>query len=229
MPRSDQDKARALPSVKAYAITEEWEGTGGIYFARHAITAKKAFANEHNDGELNGIVCRRAPWADDYADKPLPANLMVEYGWWFECVGCGNHIDRDSFEDEGRDISNIIGTQHSQVFCDTTCADEYAAQKRAREAVEAEAISFLRKKVLERFPGVEFVTGFGSEHAYARWNDGRAVLHQAVVSFTFPGQKIGPASLRMDNVDSKWLALPAFHCCYGDKEAFEAFTASTRP
>ena len=50
--------------LKAFAVQEDCEGTGGIYYAEHAITAKKRFANENNDGELNGITCQRAPWAD---------------------------------------------------------------------------------------------------------------------------------------------------------------------
>ena len=219
------NKGSKATSLTAFSIIEELEGTGAIYFAKHAITAKKAFANEHNDGDLGGITCRRAAWADDYADKPLPANLMVEHGWWFECVECGNRIELQNFEDEGRDISAIVGTQHSLVFCDAICAEQYTAKKRACRVVEDDAIAFLRTKVLDRLPGVEFVTGNGIEHAYARWKNGRPVLHQAVISFNFPGQKIGPASLRMDDVDSKWLALPTFHCCSGDRDAFEAFAA----
>ncbi len=79
-------------SMKAYAVQEDYEGTGAIIFAKHAIQARRWGANEFNGGELGGMTCRRAPWADQYAPGPIPAEVMMEHGWSFLCVRCERRV-----------------------------------------------------------------------------------------------------------------------------------------
>src|SRR5687767_14229018 len=51
-----RDDVSETPALRAYAVTEEDEGTGGIIFARHAIVARRAGANEYNGGEFHGVT-----------------------------------------------------------------------------------------------------------------------------------------------------------------------------
>ena len=82
--------------VRAYVVLENDERSGAIYFARHAITARKAGANEYGDGELSYVTCNRAPYADQFAETGMvPASVLVENGWHFECGSCGHRIDDD--------------------------------------------------------------------------------------------------------------------------------------
>ena len=55
-----------MAKMKAYAVTEEDENTGGIIYAEHNIVARRLGANEYADGEIAYVSCRRAPWADEY-------------------------------------------------------------------------------------------------------------------------------------------------------------------
>lgn len=218
--------------LKAYACTEEDENTGGIYFAPDNIRARKAFSNEYHDGELGGLRVLRAPWADQFADtRNVPASAMIANGWHFECSHCGERIDSDRLMDRGLSEDDVVGTQWSHVFCNTEEEAAWNERQRQLRAVEQGAIDTLRGVVLKRFPGVEFVTGFGKEHAYAqRDGDGNITVKQAFVSFKFPGQKYGPATLRMDwDWRTKMGPIrPHFTCCTGDREAFEAWAKETR-
>ena len=88
--------AEAAKPLLAYAVTEDFEGMGGIVFARSNIEARKWGAREYNDGELGGMTCKRVPWADRYAsERDIPISAMVDVGWHFECHGCGRRIDTD--------------------------------------------------------------------------------------------------------------------------------------
>ena len=72
-----------MGALRAFAVTEEDEGTGAIYFAKHDIVAKKLGANDFAGGEIDYISCRRAPWADAYIDRPLPVRGRIKNGSLF--------------------------------------------------------------------------------------------------------------------------------------------------
>lgn len=103
-----------MMALKAYAVLEKDEYTGDIYFAPRAIVAAKAGANEYGDGELSYIQCRRAPWADAFARKGVPAKVAVDHGWHFECHGCGIQIDSDLEEEHRLPVDGIVGTMDSR-------------------------------------------------------------------------------------------------------------------
>lgn len=224
-------------ALKAFAVLEEGENTGGIVFARHAIVARRDGANEYNGGEFHGVSCRRAPWADEWADRDedIPARVLIDHGWHFECCGCGHTIDNDWLYDEDLPLDGVIGTQHSKVYCSEICEARDKLRAAIKRDHERRAIEALKAFVLKRFPGVVIEDGPDNwkPHAYASDNDGGAVawhVRQAVVSFKFPGMKIAPATCRIERgqrhdrfIGPVW---PEFSCCYGDKEAFEAWVAS---
>jgi len=236
--------------MKAYAVLEEYENTGGIFYARHAVVARRNGANEHADGEFSAVTCRRAHWADDYYGKGLPISVMVQHGWHFECAGCGRRIDEDMADWRGQtrdehsfrqilsiarryrkwEPSHIVGTQHGIAFCTSQCHDEHEAHEAERKRRQAHAIEVFRRRVLKRFPDAKLVDDPSRlrPHAFATMNKGRWCVEQVSVEFEFPGMKHGPAQYRWDRRDI-WRdrRKPYFTCCAGDKEAFEEYAVAT--
>lgn len=223
--------------LRAFSVTEEDENSGAIIFARHAIVAAKAGANEYADGDLGSVSCRRAPWADEYAGKPLPARVMIGHGWHFECSGCGARIDEDYLGEKKLPLEGVIGTQYSAVYCGKRCCRRDLSLTRRRKAEEQRAIDAFKAIVRKRFPDADFCddppySDRYRERHHAYVVPGRAgwQWQQVVVSFRFPGMKIAPAHLRFDHQSSRFLGPPAlgYTCCNGDREAFEAYAAATK-
>jgi len=179
--------------LKAYAVTEPYENKGGIYFAKSNLDARKWGANIWNDNELGGMRVVRAPWADGYS--VVPASLMVDHGWHFECHGCGELIDEDWLHDNNKNSRDVLGSQWGNVFCDQNCKAFYEEQEKQRKEVECNYLAVLREIVTTRFGMVKFTE---RNHAYATKCKGVWILQQAEVYFEFPGMKVGPASLRAD-------------------------------
>jgi hypothetical protein len=232
-------------SLKAYAVIENYESTGAIFFAKHAVTARRLGANEYADGDFSGVSCKRAKWADKYAGQVVPVSDLVAHGWRFECSGCGVTIDDTLHEWQERAFhfeslsdmlkiarryrnwspSDIIGHQHSQVFCDQRCKDEYEAHEAERKRRQENALQAMRLKVLKRFPNAQFSDD--GNHAYARYDKGRWKVQQCWAAFIFDGMKYGPAKLIWDAPGSyRKLEKAHFTCCSGDKDAFEAWAKS---
>ncbi|VIO73840.1 hypothetical protein [Bradyrhizobium ivorense] len=220
--------------MKAFAVLEDQENTGAIIFADHAIVARRRGADEYNGGELRGISCRRAPWADRFAGEPVPASVMIGNGWHFECGHCGARIDTDYLDEEDLPLDGVIGTQHSIVYCSAICEAEDNLERAIRADHQRRAIEALSKFVRRRFPGVTVRTDDNNQpHAYAAQLKGVWQIEQVVVSFDFPGMKIAPAQCRIDRRDARHEKMvgptkPYFTCCGGDKEAFEAFARETK-
>lgn len=230
------DRGPMTKPLKAYAVLEEGENTGGIVFAAHAIVARRQGAAIFGDGEFEGVSCRRAPWADHCAKTGVvPVSLMIDHGWRFECYGCGATIDRDWLYDMGLPLLGVIGTQHSSIFCCDSCRSRHKAREAVRCEIEADMIERLKAMVLRRLPGAEICSQdqwASRAHAEQGWDSGAWAVNGAVVFFAFPGMRIGPASLvlRRDYLKINRIGPidPSFECCAGDQEAFEAFAAETR-
>ncbi|WP_407146267.1 hypothetical protein [Bradyrhizobium sp. ORS 86] len=218
--------------MKAFAVTEDQENTGEIIFAEHAIVARRRGADEYNDGELSGITCRRAPWADKFEGQPVPAWVMIDNGWHFDCGHCGARIDSDYLYDEDLPLKGVIGTQHSLVYCSAICEAEDRLEQAIRADHQRRAIEALSNFVRKRFPAVTIrADGNNAPHAYAAQRRGSWQVEQVVVSFDFPGMKIAPAQCRIDRsgirddqlIGPLW---PRFLCCNGDRDVFERWAAS---
>jgi hypothetical protein len=225
-----------MSALRAFAVTENDEGTGAIYFAEHDIVAKRRGANEFGDGELSYVSCRRVPWADEYAGKPVPARVMIENGWHFDCSGCEWRIDEDELRERRLLVDGVIGTQHGRVYCSAKCCRRDLSIERRTRAEQQRAIEALKAIVRKRFPEVEFTDQHENSnwrhHAYVTYHHGQRgwFWEQVSVSFIFPGMKIGPATLGLDRRWSSDIGpvAPAYRCCDGDREAFEAYAAATR-
>lgn len=86
----------ALPAkpLKAYCVSEEHEGTGGIVFAHHNAVARRHGACEFGDGDWESVTCRRAPEFDQYAPGPVPDYALSDNGWYLWCkCGCDRKIE----------------------------------------------------------------------------------------------------------------------------------------
>ena len=237
----------------AFAVTEIDDHTGGIVWARTKKAARIKGAARWGHDDPAYVTCRREPWADRFHGKPLPAWVMAAQGWNFECVGCGHRIDDDlpnwqdrcgaddTFADMLREArryrgwtpADVVGHQHSAIFCNQQCKDADDAYRAACKRKEAHAIRVFQAMVLKRFPGVTLVTDRDRlrPHAYATSRKRGIVVQQVSVEFEFPGMRYGPASLRWDSPFSssyRKAEKPFYSCCNGDVEAFEAFAAAMR-
>ena len=125
---------KAPKPLLAYSVTEEFEGTGGIVFARSAIAARRIGAERYADGEFENAQCRRAPYADEYAESGVvPASRLIAEGWHFECSGCSRTIDNDYLWERDIDPSDVVGTQDSSVYCNELCEAHEALESRTTE------------------------------------------------------------------------------------------------
>jgi hypothetical protein len=211
--------------MKAFAVQEDCEGTGDIFYADHAITAKKRFANEFGDGDLSGISCHRAPWADAYAPH-CPRLVMIDHGWWIECNGCGVRIDSDlevNPDDPDEEVRKLDPVEDDRgLFCLASCRDRYLADRAARQDAEAAARATLEVKLLAKLPGVTVV---GEIHSYVEKRDGLYVARQTRAAFDFPGSTIGPAYFSHNEIGEE----PSVTVCQGDLPAWETWRASLQP
>lgn len=227
-----QDELMAVEeALKAFAVTENDESMGGIVFAKSAIAARRMGANQYADGEFAYVSCRRAKWADHCAETGIvPASLMIECGWHFECGSCGERVDSDWLYENDRDPEDVIGTQHSTVYCTPLCEARERLSRAEAKHRETRWIRRFRKIILRRFPGVTICTDErtfkGSGHAYCSFQQGKWRMRQVSVAFEFPGMVIAPAALRWDRDHRHRVGRPSkphWSVCNGDKDAFEAF------
>lgn len=211
----------------AYAVLENDERTGGIIYATSNIAARRQGANEYGDGELSYVTCNRAPWADRYHGKPIPIDLMVLHGWWFECGHCGKRIDEDLLWEKQIEPEDLIGFEHSVSYCDARCEAGAALDKAHREHLQKRWLRRFAKIVKRRFPEAVPVL----KHAYASHDGTRYRLQEVTVAFDFPGRQHWPAELtwhRMRSWKDQLRSKPYYQCAGGDREAFEAYADATR-
>lgn len=215
---------------RAYAVLETDENTGSIYFAASARTARRYGANEYADGEIRYVECYRTPWADAYAEtQKVPASIAIRHGWHFECAGCAARIDEDFICDHpSRAFDKIIGFVGTAVWCSPRCKSREESRQRARKKAQNAAIKMLRTLIRNRFPDAKIID---PGYAYAGYKAGRThIIEDACVDFSFPGMKIGPASLRLRRPQNLIGPIhPQYYCCNGDKDAFENYADRTRP
>lgn len=230
--------------LKAFAVLEKEENTGGIIFAERDINARKAGANEYADGEITGVTCRRAPWADQYADTgKVPVRVQVEAGWHYECSGCAVRIDEylyDRYEPEGEQENEKMALTYNgwtpadivedgqMVYCQEACRAAYKRERAAIEAQELRHRNRLEHFLRRRFPDIALInrdTFRGRVHTYCRRGiDGKIRLDQANIPFDYPGMKHGPGDLHFERSryrhDRRRLT---YNCAGGDVDTFVAW------
>lgn len=213
--------AKPRPPLRAYVVQGEYEGSGGVYYARHAIVARRAGANEHNGGEIQGTTCKRAPWADAYAPGPCPKLVLIAQGWWFECCGCNGEIRDDAESGDERSVSPRKAVEVGDLlYCSPLCRRRALAEKTRRDVLKLRAIQQLRDRLWKVVPGVTLV----GDHAYVNTVDGRLRAIEVRLDFKFPGSKHGPAHYRLDRGKTE----PELTVPYGDLAAWDAWRESQK-
>ena len=207
---------------KAYSFIEPCNNAGAIYFANSNIEARKIGANEFNDGELGGVTCSRAPWADKYVGEGIPIWKMMAEGWNFECCGCGITMDIDTLEDEGIDFTKSIGTQHSMCFCQQSCKQKYQQERQEIEALQDYYIHLFKDMIASKFGHVEFSENAFQRHAYVTKHLGVFNLQQCRVTFKLPGITYEASLEYWFKYQEMGPIKPFYMCAKCDREAFEA-------
>lgn len=205
-------------AVKAFAVLVDYENTGGIVFAKSNVVARRLGANQYADGEFSHVSCRRAPYADDYAERPMPAWLMVAHGWRFDCSACGVRIDEDCIEEAGLEIGGVIGHQNGHIYCDSVCEAAHEMERAGSKYRAARWYRRFERIILRKFPRAEIVRGgrFFTRNYHSHLVAGKHRTQQIIVSFDFEGRKYAYASLRYDR--GKGIR---FECSAGDRATFE--------
>lgn len=216
---------------RAYSYNETDEWSGGIVFARSNIEARRLGANLLHMDEIAGLTVQRRPDLDKYEATGVPARVLIEGGWWFECHGCGLQISDCGMEDAGLPLSGVVGKSHGAVYCSHQCRRDHLASEAAADAFGKAFLDMMQDLVRARFPGAEIHFGDGRHHAYVPRHHFPLTVVQARVEFDWPGQNIGRASLEYHHAGNYGQTIigpvrPEFRCCNGDREAFEMFAAA---
>ncbi|PZU80665.1 MAG: hypothetical protein DI528_22220 [Shinella sp.] len=141
----------ALKPIRAFAVLERCENTGGGVFARQDIVARKLGACTYSDGDIANVECRRAHWADEFADTGVvPAKLAIAHNWRFECHGCGATINEDWLAEAGLELDGVIGSVNGRVFCCAECKQRHDDIETRKKLVGEEFLETLRAVVRRR-------------------------------------------------------------------------------
>lgn len=208
-----------MKKLKAYMVREDYEGHAVIAFATNNATARREGGQELNLEFDEVESCRRAPEFDQYAPGPVPALVMIEHGWWFECSHCGRKVSAsdmyDEIEDQGLDPSQFAPRDDGRhgVYCSATCEAQHWAEGRARAHAKADLLEIFAAK----FPDaqVESVHVYGSQLESSDANGGA----KCSVTFKFPGAKY---TSRWVFGEDKQVHVPTI-----DLEAFHAWRGAT--
>lgn len=114
--------------IKAYVVTDSYDGDSCIEFATNGATARRNGGNELGC-EWEGVQsCRRKPEFDQFAPGPVPPMTLLENGWWFDCH---NHAcqRRVSFDDSDPPMEPCVTGQ--RVYCSQECRAADARRNRA--------------------------------------------------------------------------------------------------
>jgi hypothetical protein len=154
--------------VKAYIVREVHGDGCCVEFALHNVVARRNGANELN-AEFSDVECNRYPAFDEYAPQ-VPDPVLVEHGWWFQCMQCQQRICRDPEDSDGEPIVLDPVYAGAHVFCSPRCQEEFRTD-RLYELCRGEMAATL---AYHRWPGIKIMSTNGYRHP-------------ARVSFTFPG------------------------------------------
>lgn len=157
--------------MKAYTVRETYGDGCCVRFAEHDVVARREGANEL-DVDFESVECRRSPEFDEYAPGPVPDSVLVEHGWWFECVQCSQRISNEPTDEDGEPIELSPIYERNRIFCSQKCKEALDAE-RAADKARADAVA---KAALAKWPGITI-----------RYTNGYA--EPATVSFLFPGSE----------------------------------------
>jgi hypothetical protein len=171
--------------LKAFLVTDDYEGHSSIEFALHNVVARRTGAAAL-DTEFDAVSCKRAPQFDQYAPGPVPRTALLDDGWWFECSNCYRRAEQRDWDDED-DYRPMVPCVDAadRVYCCPACRAEHAARQRAREA----ATAALCELVYTRFPAARIAHAHVFGDRLEKAAKGEGVMASA--TFDLPGLKHG--------------------------------------
>lgn len=198
-----------MPKLKAYEVRDGEEGHCVIAFSTSNAAARRKGADKLDLDWESIESCRRAPAFDAYAPGPVPPTVLLEHGWWQECLECGRRCEHESYDDDHDEELNPVD-HGDQIFCTPRCQGVNFAKARANTAARAAMVEL----VLTRFPGctIKRVHVYGER--LEKSEPGHGLLSTA--EFTFPGAQYG-ASYHFGD--------PAVYVSNVDVEVFKALYA----
>lgn len=189
-------------TLKAYIVREDDEGHCAIVFANNSATARREGGNELNLSFEEVESCRREPRLDQYAPGPVdPAILIREFGWWYECSGCGTRVGDDDGEawidDEGFEHEReFISDGKRRVWCCQACCSREDAKTRMRKACDAAMVEL----VLSKYPETIKV-----DHVYTSHEPGAYwAIDDWEARFSLPGLQ-GDVSWKLKEPGNAWV------------------------
>lgn len=207
---SKTPKAEKAPrKVLAYSVETNDPEESTIQFATSSAAARRQGADEIGT-DFSGIAsCRRAHWADQYAElRYIPAKAYIDAGWWFDCNHCGTRCDSDAGrwdEETDTDIPLELVFDGRAVYCSAECKSGHDSEVSARNA----KFEAFKAAAANAQPRVTF-TGFTGGYPYYA-NSGK---------FTFPSAQYGGSVSDTENsTELTWWVSAA------DKDAWDRFIA----
>ncbi|WP_235208773.1 hypothetical protein [Pseudomonas savastanoi] len=203
---------KAPRKMLAYSVETNDPEESTIQFATSSAAARRQGADEIGT-DFSGIVsCRRAHWADQYAElRYIPAKAYIDAGWWFDCNHCGTRCDSDACrwdEESDTDIPLDLVFDGRVVYCSAECKTGHDAEVSARNA----KFEAFKAAAADAQPGVTF-TAFTGGYPYCA-NSGK---------FTFPSAQYGGSVCDTENsTELTWWV------CAVDKEAWDLFISEKR-
>jgi hypothetical protein len=190
---------------KAYIIHDDNEGYGTIAFHQHRIVA---FINGIRQlggdaDEMSYYSCRRAANLDKYAEKgEVPASVLIEYGWYIECVGCGETIDDDLLYDNNLTTDDVQGTLWD-AYCSKECEDSFKTQKQQEHLAKNRALTRAKAALMRRltptqYKQIEFDDTKLWSAVEMDHKDGVICVTKTKLYFRFPGSTGNSAHIELD-------------------------------
>lgn len=203
--------------MHAFSVTEREDNIGGIYFADHAITAKRKAASAMDMDSIAGLKVKRADWADRYAPGPVPHLALIAHGWHTDCDGCSRDICQDLLGEE-----KLVPVETKEgFFCDEACRRQALADKAERTRMETEAADWLLDYMTRKHPAAVLR---GEPIAWiTSAKPGELTFRSIRIEFTFPGAQFGNASIRFESIGGE----PEYTMSAGDSEAWRLWTAKS--
>lgn len=192
---------------KAYTVATDDPEESTIQFATTNVAARRQGANEIG-ADFSWVSCKRAPWADQYADSFIPAQAYIDNGWQVGCTNCSRMVsdehhalDSDGYETD--ELLTPVFDEH-RAFCDASCKAAHEKEVADRES----ALEAFKKRVAEARPDLTFKDFTGGWPRFT-----------ITGQFTFPGCRFG-GSVRDhegDGGELKW------YIAYGDQAAWDEY------
>lgn len=152
--------------MKAYIVQDDYGDSGAcVRFAKHNVVARREGALEINC-EFDGVTCKRYPAFDQYAEQgDVPAEVLVEHGWFFECMRCSQQVCSNPVDENYDDIELHPIYEGHRVWCSQDCKDKFAAERAAEKQREADVAA----AAIKEWPGITVRHTNGYEQPSRVW------------------------------------------------------------